>query len=455
MRISEIAVSRLFGLFNHVVPMNLRDRVTIIHGPNGYGKTTLLRMLDSVASGRYSELRSIPFRDFQIRFDDGQVLNILRVDARGPQTREAAGPTLTITLAHGKTEQRTSLPSISAESLGFPLSYVERIIPHLERLGPTQWQDKKKGDVVNFEEIFRRYPNFLPMGEKLPKLVEPEWLVKFRETIPVRFIDSQRLLRIGKGRSHAEDEEPFRPAVVVYSRELAQLIKTKLTEYATLSQSLDRSFPKRLAQLAEAKGNERTSIDQLRTKLQLLEDKRASLSKAGLLDEENEDFDLASYLTNATLTQNVLPVYAEDVEQKLQVFDDIAPKIELLTSIVNAHFQFKEISISKDKGFQFATKYPGPQPRPRPLSPAVLSSGEQHMLVLLYELLFKVAPNSLIMIDEPEISLHVAWQLEFLSDIQRITEITGIDVLLATHAPGIINERLDLAVALQAPAEAT
>ena len=75
------------------------------------------------------------------------------------------------------------------------------------------------------------------------------------------------------------------------------------------------------------------------------------------------------------------------------------------------------------------------------------------MIVLLYELLFVVKPNSLIMIDEPEISLHVAWQLEFLSDLQRITELSEIDVVIATHAPGIINDRMDLTVELSAPAE--
>src|SRR5258705_13615207 len=89
MRITEIRISRLFGLFNHTIPM-MSERVTIITGPNGYGKTTVLRLVGSLIAGRYSELRRIPFRDFQITFDDGHVLQVVRVDAH-PAGRPHAG----------------------------------------------------------------------------------------------------------------------------------------------------------------------------------------------------------------------------------------------------------------------------------------------------------------------------------------------------------------------------
>ena len=247
------------------------------------------------------------------------------------------------------------------------------------------------------------------------------------------------------------DDEPWRPSVVIYSSDLSSLIKAKLAEYATLSQSLDRSFPKRLVEKTNAPNKPKVSVEQLRDRLQQLENKRIALTAAGLLDKEDEHFDLPGSLSNPTLTDSVLPVYAEDAEQKLAVFDEIAAKIEMLTSIVSAHFQYKTLSIDKEKGFQFYTKYPGDSNKPRSLPTVRLSSGEQHMLVLLYELLFTVLPGSLVMVDEPETSLHVTWQLEFLKDIQRITELTEIDALIATHAPGIISNRLDLKVDLQDP----
>lgn len=77
-----------------------------------------------------------------------------------------------------------------------------------------------------------------------------------------------------------------------------------------------------------------------------------------------------------------------------------------------------------------------------------LSSGEQHQLVLFFELLFELQKNALILIDEPELSLHVAWQKKFIPDLQRIIALNQFDVLLATHSPQLIGRWEDLVVEL-------
>ncbi|HLP48855.1 MAG TPA: AAA family ATPase, partial [Candidatus Kapabacteria bacterium] len=135
----------------------------------------------------------------------------------------------------------------------------------------------------------------------------------------------------------------------------------------------------------------------------------------------------------------------QDVKQKLGVFDDLAEKIDLMVKIINSRFLYKQLSINKKDGFVFKTTYG------KTISAADLSSGEQHELVLLYEMLFKVTPNSLILIDEPELSLHVVWQQQFLKDLEQITRLVGFDILIATHSPDIINDRWDLTVELKGP----
>src|SRR5262249_35803230 len=144
--------------------------------------------------------------------------------------------------------------------------------------------------------------------------------------------------------------------------------------------------------------------------------------------------------------RNVLLVYVQDVSKKLSVFDELSSKLDLFKKSVNDRFLYKEMSISAKDGFIFKTS------DGKILSPANLSSGEQHELVLLYELLFKVTPNSLILIDEPELSLHVIWQQQFLKDLSNITRLGGFDVLIATHSPQIIHDRWDLTVELKGPA---
>ncbi|MFY3790760.1 AAA family ATPase [Ureibacillus sp. MALMAid1270] len=70
-------------------------------------------------------------------------------------------------------------------------------------------------------------------------------------------------------------------------------------------------------------------------------------------------------------------------------------------------------------------------------------------MILFYHLIFNTSPNSLILIDEPEISLHISWQNKFISDLKEIHKINKLDILIATHSPDIISNNWDLKVELK------
>ncbi|GAB4418031.1 MAG: hypothetical protein OHK0039_29120 [Bacteroidia bacterium] len=91
---------------------------------------------------------------------------------------------------------------------------------------------------------------------------------------------------------------------------------------------------------------------------------------------------------NLGFMRPVMQVYLEDNNRKLVVFDELAGKIDLLLHIINARFLYKRLEIDADKGFIFRSTL---QPKEIPL--AALSSGEQHELVLFYQLLFKIKPG--------------------------------------------------------------
>ncbi|MEA3282422.1 MAG: AAA family ATPase [Euryarchaeota archaeon] len=139
---------------------------------------------------------------------------------------------------------------------------------------------------------------------------------------------------------------------------------------------------------------------------------------AGLLDR-GEEIDFRDQDIDES-NRNVLAVYVHDVKEKLEVLDELTDKIDLLVNIINSRFLYKKMSISKkERGFIFETS------DGKNISPTNISSGEQHELILNYELLFKVKPDSLILIDEPELSLHVIWQQQFLRDLQDVIRLAG------------------------------
>ncbi|MBL8171030.1 MAG: AAA family ATPase [Acidobacteria bacterium] len=439
MRITQISIDGLFGVFNYAIPFNLEDRITIIHGPNGSGKTALLRLLNGLFNSHTSELRAIPFNWFQVDFDNRSSIKVSKENEGDEQSSLKFIP-----ISINGASKPFILPKLSNKNLeeAFPLGMIEQVIPGLERIGPSTWRLIGSNETLYLEDIFDRYSSLLP-SIRLKQEKDPQWLRNLKKDVQVRFIQTQRLLSFSDtSRSRRYDPPlPPAPAVENYSKDLAGQIRLKLTEYAELSQSLDRTFP---ARLVRENSLDRLADTELRNRFEALEEKRSRLTVAGFLDKENkDDFQVSEQMDDQT--KGVFSVYVKDVEQKLGVFDDLLNKVDLLKKVVNQRFRYKQMDISKDAGFVFTTS------NGQPLPPSGLSSGEQHELVLLYEMLFKMPAEALILIDEPELSLHVAWQKQFLGDLQQITELSSFDVLLSTHSPQIIHDRWDLTVELKGP----
>ena len=396
MRIVKISVTKLFGTFDHVIPLNLDERITIIHGKNGVGKTSLLKLINGFFNLKYSEIRAIPFAEFRIDFDDQSYASIRKLEVEDEKIKDSDRK-IEFSFVDGKKNPQDSfIPDMQAERLNKEIRSGVRIV-------------------------------------RIKKTNVPDWFDELRDFIKVRFIESQRLLNL----TSMNREGSMVSSVTTYSQELAKSIQAKSSEYGNLSQSLDRSFPIRVVQSHTSLSNE-----QLKTKLDSLETKRKELIDAGLL-KSFEDNNLPIEYTINDSTKQLLSVYVEDVQKKLNIFKEISSKIELFKSIINKKFSYKSIAINQENGFIFTTD------DGEILSATDLSSGEQHELVMIYELLFKVKPNSLILIDEPEISLHVEWKRQFLKDLQEITKLANLDVLLSTHSPTLINDRWDLTVALK------
>jgi predicted ATP-binding protein involved in virulence len=82
-RLKAITVEKLFGVFHHRIELN-DERITIIHGPNGFGKTAILRLVAGLFERHYSMLRSVPFESVSFELDD---LTTIRVKQIVPESR--------------------------------------------------------------------------------------------------------------------------------------------------------------------------------------------------------------------------------------------------------------------------------------------------------------------------------------------------------------------------------
>lgn len=447
-RIQQVSATNLFGIFNHTIPLKMNDRITIIHGPNGFGKTMILKLLHALFGQSNRLLQNIPFDEFRVDFEDNTSFWVSKTSRSQEMIEEEVHKFEQEIVFHATGRKAYSLRSkpLLRDNVHIPLSLIERYIPSLDRIASDAWRHGPTGEILSLEDVVERFSERLPaelIGERTEM---PKWLVEMRKSVPIRFIETQRLLSSTRLSKRSDYERPLisEYAVSEDSRHLVEVIKRKLVESGALSQSLDSTFPARV--IRPTTQQSQVTESELLDKLEKLEKKRSRLMAIGLLDQETGTASpIDSEQGIEPNTKAVLAVYAEDTEQKLGIFDELAQKIDLLTTIIDNRFLYKTMTINKEKGFVLTTKNGTILPLEN------LSSGEQHELVLFYELLFRVTPGSLVLIDEPELSLHIIWQEQFLKDVQQITQLTDIDIILATHSPDIISDRRDLVVELQEP----
>jgi hypothetical protein len=67
------------------------------------------------------------------------------------------------------------------------------------------------------------------------------------------------------------------------------------------------------------------------------------------------------------------------------------------------------------------------------------SSGQQQLLCSFFGLVAALEDEALILIDEPELSLHPQWQMSFIKHLENALEgVHGCHVIIATHSPLIV-----------------
>ncbi|MBN7303846.1 Predicted ATP-binding protein involved in virulence [Mycobacteroides abscessus subsp. abscessus] len=435
-RITNVRVEQLLDYFDHEIEFPPAWHYILLYGPNGVGKTKLLELLHSVYRCEFDAAIAIPFQRLTVGHEDGSVLQVRR-------SQEPGNSELKLDIDLQQVGQTLPLPglesTLSGQYFDFGGSRIRQYLLERSTWRPVTgslWRDMDDGEYADWDELLERFRGIADRsGVRLVKNPEiPRTITKFLQATPTHFIATQRLLYTMPQRRRFVNRDGASQQITIaaYSDDLKMQLSRALTENSKRTQQLDRSFPKRVLEM------NRHDIDseEIRERYEEQSKKRSELAEIGLIGWE---VDLP--LPNRDLNSwelNVLQTYLDDTDQKLQTFDDIAARVSLLREIANNRFFNKTLTVSIEEGIIVKRNSDG-----MVIPPTSLSSGEQHELVLLYDLLFNVSRNALVLIDEPEISLHIAWQKSFINDIARIAELASLRFIIATHSPQIINKSWD------------
>ncbi|MDO4606009.1 MAG: AAA family ATPase [Bowdeniella nasicola] len=443
--LASASVSGLFGKYTHRFTFDDNEPFVILHGENGVGKTKFLEIINAASHMRTFEIARLPFESASLVYSDNSTLKV-QVHSEHNEPGETELPRNHVTYSLSTSDTKPVVyEAIETEAMARIRQYTR-----FKQLSDEWWEDRTTGEHWLLDEIFENFEPASP-ADAYVKDENYKRIKDFTKARPTVFIETHRLQpatlhnpRAYSLRLSRQNNLP-QPRITERSEQIRERLNKAQREHSEIAQNRDRTFPSRVLEAATQEGevNEENIRERYREQ-NSIRDRLANFLSSPISGQiPLRDSNLQKW----ELT--LLDLYLKDSRDKLRPLEDILIRLELLEKIINKRLSNKTLRISYEHGLQVTEK-----DSEKPIDLEMLSSGEQHEIILMTDLLLNVSPGTVVLIDEPEISLHIAWQMEFINDVRNIAETVGFQFVVATHSPQLIDRWWENTVALTIP-EAT
>lgn len=429
--ISCIDIEKLFGSFTYSLKANATlnpesGRLMLLYGENGSGKTTILNLLYHLLhpepyGGHRSYVGSIPFKTIRIHLFNGASVTAYR---------------------------------LKNVELG---DYKIKITSQMGNIRWTWKSDRKhKGDSTDPEylklcslmENFGLSFHFLRDSRRVEGSSIPSEQQRFSRRI--RRASGQILIDEGID----EDQESILPekqlinsienAVHWFRQRALEATNIGYTSVNTIYKGIIKSIVK--PSRSPDNPIEITTED-LALKLSELEERNSSFARFGLTPELDLQ-EIVSTLKGAMpnhlqLLNTVLVPYLDGHSARLEALQELQCVMSSFVSLLNGFYSHKRASLHIEEGLHIDTN------SGQPLEPTKLSSGEKQLLLLFCNAISSRREKTVLMIDEPEISLNVKWQRELIPALLTCMVGTNFQIILATHSVELLSQYVDSVATLE------
>lgn len=424
MKLITLKIEALFNTFSYNLHFDSQDRYLILTGINGYGKTTILNIISSLANKDLYYFYTVPFASIDFGFEDGSVLSLSsqRVDdATSTDMPVRGGRRLLFDMkeSDGKAIGSFSMDATTIARVMKTNYHFSHIVIN-NRL-KEDYESKEFYQVMKDERLLDAI--ILLTGKNA------EQMMMRLDAFKASYIEAERTVecRYLRPKNIVSDLE-YRDSKWYLIDHLASDLRSVLNnEYASFvkySQQVDSDFINQA--ISSSLIYDQKTYD---AEMEKLVARAKELELLGLIphmDVNPYDDANAKMLTAYIVAQN----------KKMDFYNTLLSKIRLFSKLVEERgFVNKNMSITVKDGFRFRADGNGF------IDLSLLSSGEQNEVVMLYTLVFNVRDDSMLLIDEPENSLHVLWQKKFMRTIEEVSTVKNLFVIVATHSPQIIGTR--------------
>ena len=415
--IEEIRVEGLFGRYDYSISLgNDADKnaphISLLYGDNGTGKTTILNLVfhllsSSTGRGHKSRIARIPFQYFSVVFSDQTMVWASRTANQLTGNFE-----LGLRLEDGY--QNTAAVEADPISGGVLASTAS---PELRSL---------------FVKISKAVPDLFYMRDD--RTLESDTL----PTREGRVIRSRAMSDTAEGELYYVDYDLNDQRENVLKESIERTQKQLYIELARASTRGEADARQIYADVLRTIAIASTSTEDFASEKSRL---NAELRELEKISQMFAEVDLGSPLDASPLVdtllsadESTLPVVAQVLRSfldgqkaRLNALEVLYEKMHNFVSTTNEYLIDKSVELDVSKGLTI--RIPNGE-----LDPSVLSSGEQHLLLLFLNVFTSSDQSRTFIIDEPEMSLNIKWQRELVDSLLSLTQNTLCQFLLATHS---------------------
>lgn len=418
--LSKIEVVDLFGYLTYEIGRLDEHPVTFIIAKNGMGKTTILRLLEGLSSHKWNVFKTTDYSSLTFTFSVSEIYEkvVFTKDDAGKVTWSVAG------------RDFSELPSgyYALTSDQERAEWLEERFEEVQRAHcGRHWTVNGRGHYDADEVIAQMKEKIQELPQSGEKREELGFLVDWSASL----IPARRLIEIDNTSDTANNQD----VVNTISKQMSDEMKEHVVQTTGFSRTLEHDF---LLDLLSNVKKEQPSIESLKKRLEKVNDSESKAQEYGLYPE-SEKIKLPDRDPNRDLDSSqirLLDTYLTNKEERIKPHHEFLARLNLFERLVNTSLSRKTIKPNQTDGLIVV------RDEDIRLKLDQLSSGEQHLIIMAYKLIFSIPNDSYVLIDEPELSMHLEWQEGFASMLDEIGELRNLWFLCATHSPSIVDSRI-------------
>lgn len=452
MKLNYFKAEKVHGYLNYNI--EFFSELTFLIGINGSGKTSALKLILGLISPSYQYLNQIEFEFAELICSSGEDEKDIIITARQDKKEN----TFSISL---KTSNLNIDPQIFTRYLRN-----NETITDLEEVSIKERSLKEQFDTTEITKAIRELatPKFLGLDRKIYEGRNIDLQIKRNQMYMFQKNRRRRTSgNIGGFTAIDSSLEDVQFLIFDYFRKIAQQqpkiseefkrkifeLSFKYNEDTKLVSDLieiDVLLDKKEKVLAAIQSLDLNFLDESAkvffTKMESLITLKAKSDKNLLKDKKTDktliekDFNLIiQWVNNSSQMKRIEEIiyFSQTYQEKIAELRSPIKRLENITSNFLKEGK-KSIEIAEDGEIKVKLS------NSTYANVFELSSGEKQIIIMIAHLIFEEdqKPSGVFIIDEPELSLHIAWQEIFIDSITKASPKTQF--ILATHSPSIISK---------------